>query len=180
MARIGPYLNLPVSIHEWDPDAARVAEAVAAMVRERAPSIAVEHVGSTSVPGCAGKGNVDLMVTYPPGALEAAKRVLSALGFQPQSNRDPFPETRPMRVGTIEYSGKTFRLHAHVIVSDADEAAEFRSFRDRLRASPELTAAYVARKREILAAGVSDAVDYSIVKGKGKFVEQVLGIKARG
>ncbi len=70
MARIGPYLNLPVSIHEWDPDAARVAEAVAAMVRERAPSIAV---GSTSVPGCAGKGNVDLMVTYPPGALEAAK-----------------------------------------------------------------------------------------------------------
>ncbi len=26
------------------------------MIRERVPGIAVEHVGSTAVPGCAGKG----------------------------------------------------------------------------------------------------------------------------
>ena len=40
-----------------------------------------------------------------------------------------------------------------------------RSFRDALRADPRLVEAYVARKREILAAGVTDSLDYAIAKG---------------
>jgi GrpB-like predicted nucleotidyltransferase (UPF0157 family) len=44
------------------------------------------------------------------------------------------------------------------------EAAALLAFRDRLRASAGLRAAYERRKREILAAGVRDGVDYSEAK----------------
>jgi GrpB-like predicted nucleotidyltransferase (UPF0157 family)/mannose-6-phosphate isomerase-like protein (cupin superfamily) len=133
----------------------------------------VEHVGSTSVPGCAGKGVVDLMVLYPPGRLAEARGSLDRLGFQRQEGRDPFPEERPMRVGSVGYEGTLFLLHAHVIAADSPEVAVTRAFRDRLRADPGLADAYVARKREILATGVTDPIDYCVAKGN--FVEGVLG-----
>src|SRR5262249_23014880 len=121
--------------------------------------------GSTAVPGCAGKGVVDLMLVYPEGKLEAARDVLDALGFQRQSTRDPFPEERPMRVGSLEHDGSVYRLHVHVIAAGSPEVAQLLGFRDRLRADPRLVAAYVARKREIVAAGVTDSVEYCERKG---------------
>jgi hypothetical protein len=47
------------------------------------------------------------------------------------------------------------------------------AFRDLLRSRPDLVAAYIARKREILASGIIDPVDYS--EAKGPFVRGVLG-----
>jgi ribosomal-protein-alanine N-acetyltransferase len=47
-----------------------------------------------------------------------------------------------------------------------------RAFRDRLRADPALVAAYVAAKRAILDAGVTDRLDYA--SRKAEFVEGVL------
>lgn len=170
---IGPYLNAPAACLNYDSRAPLVAQQVAALIAARLPDVIVEHIGSTAVPGCAGKGVVDLMLLYPPGRLAAAKRVLVDLGFQPQSTRDPFPEERPMRLGAIEHDGTTFRLHVHVLAADSPEVAELRAFRDRLRVDPQLRAAYVARKREILRAGISDTVDYSIAKGD--FCVEVVG-----
>ena len=131
-----------------------------------------EHIGSTAVPGLAGKGVVDLMVLYPPGMLERARAALDALGFQRQSTRDPFPESRPMRIGAMRFDGKTFRLHAHVIASDDEEAATLRGFRDRLRADPKLRDAYVERKRAILASGITDTIDYAYAKSE--FIQSTL------
>ena len=34
------------------------------MIRRQASGLPVEHVGSTAVPGCAGKGVIDLMIPY--------------------------------------------------------------------------------------------------------------------
>lgn len=108
---------------------------------------------------------VDLMVLYSPGQLEPIKHVLDTLGFQRQATRDPFPEDRPMRTGSLDYEGKRFLLHAHVIAMDSPEVAEFRTFRDELRANSHLVAAYVERKREIIAFGITDTVEYAEVKG---------------
>ncbi|MGH9832495.1 MAG: GrpB family protein [Blastocatellia bacterium] len=162
---ISRYEELPAACHDYDPRALQVAALIAKAVNQYLPEVIVEHIGSTSVPGCAGKGVIDLMVIYPAGKLEAAKSLLDALGFQRQTTRDLFPETRPMRIGAIEHDGKTFRVHAHVIAVDSPEVEGLRSFRDRLRADPNLVAGYVARKREIIASGVADSVDYSIEKG---------------
>jgi GrpB-like predicted nucleotidyltransferase (UPF0157 family) len=169
---IGPYSNLPVECRPHDPRTADVAARVAALVVERLPSVEVEHVGSTAVSGCWGKGVVDLMLVYPDGQLAAAREVLDGLGLQRQTTPDPFPEERPMRVGTIEHDGTLYSLHVHVLAAGSGEVDEMRWFRDRLRSDPELLRAYVAAKRAIVAAGVTESVAYCIQKSP--FVRQVL------
>lgn len=173
MPIIGRYERLPAVCQEWDPRATAVARIVDELVREQLPEVEVEHVGSTSVPDCAGKGIVDLQVVFASAERrEAIKRVLAELGFQSQQSRDPFPEERPMRVGALDYDGARFRIHAHVVPADSPEPAQTRAFRDRLRADLEFRAAYVAHKRAILAAGTSDTLEYSYAKGP--FIEAAL------
>src|SRR5689334_6831169 len=94
---IGPYHEAAVECHEYDPRAPQVALEVAQLIESRMLEVKVEHVGSTAVPGCTGKGIVDLIVLYPEGGLERIKNLLDQMGFQRQTTRDPFPEERPMR-----------------------------------------------------------------------------------
>ena len=169
---IGPYEPLPATCNDHDPRSFEVAKLVADLIESHLPDVKVEHVGSTSVPGCAGKGVVDLMILYPPGRLPEVKDVLKALGFQQQTGRDPFPEERPMRIGSIDYDGTRFRLHAHVIPVDSPEVLELRTFRDRLRGESMLLEQYIALKRKIIAEGVTDSLDYSI--RKGEFIAGIL------
>jgi GrpB-like predicted nucleotidyltransferase (UPF0157 family) len=169
---IGPYKHRQAVCQDHDPRTAEVAKRVATSIRSILPGVLVEHIGSTSVPGCAGKGIVDLMLLYPEGQLEAARDALDALGFQRQTTRDPFPEDRPMRTGSLVHDGTTFLLHVHVIAASSPEAIELRWFRDRLRGDPDLVAAYVAAKRAIIASGVRDSLDYCV--RKGEFVQQAL------
>ena len=145
---IAPYEQLPAICNDHDPRSFEVAKRVADLIESHLPDVRVEHVGSTAVPGCAGKGVVDLMVLYPPGRLPDVKDVLKALGFQQQTGRNPFPEERPLRLGSIEHDGTRFRLHVHVIASDSPEVLELRTFRDRLRGEPMLLEQYVAVKRK--------------------------------
>jgi GrpB-like predicted nucleotidyltransferase (UPF0157 family) len=142
------------------------------MIRDRVPGILVEHVGSTAVPGCAGKGVVDLMIPYRTGELSPVKKALEELGFGRGGGRDPFPEDRPMRVGSLEHDGDTFRLHVHVVPASSAEPGEFRAFRDRLRSDPGLLRRYVDRKRRIIEGGTTDSVEYA--QTKGDFVRQTL------
>jgi SAM-dependent methyltransferase len=169
---VGPYEDRQAVCQEYDPRAVEVAQQVAVTIRSHLPAALVEHIGSTSVPGCAGKGIVDLMLLYPDGELATAREVLDALGFQRQSTRDPFSEDRPMRTGSVTYDGTTFLLHVHVIAATSIEAETLRRFRDRLRADADLVAAYVAAKKANLASGISDSVDYCL--HKGEFIQLAL------
>ena len=121
------------------------------------------------MPGCAGKGILDLVIPYRDDAhLAAINEALFALGFGHQRSRDPFPETRPMRIGAVNHHGETFLLHVHVVPDRTHDLAELVEFRDRLRADPVLVAEYVAAKRAILDAGVRDGTDYA--ERKGEFI----------
>jgi GrpB-like predicted nucleotidyltransferase (UPF0157 family) len=134
--------------HSYDPRAPEVARRVARLITSLLPDTLVEHIGSTAVPGCAGKGIVDLLIPYRDAAhLHAITGALKKLGFQHQTTRDPFPEDRPMRVGSIPYDKTNFLLHVHVVPANSSEIAQLRAFRDRLRAAPALRDAYVACKR---------------------------------
>ena len=76
------------------------------LIAERLPDTAVEHVGSSAVPGCAGKGYLDLVIPYCDDThLGLIDDALFALGFGRQRSRDPFSETRPMRIGAIDHEG---------------------------------------------------------------------------
>jgi GrpB-like predicted nucleotidyltransferase (UPF0157 family) len=172
VAMIGRFEHRPVACLPYDPRAPEVARRVAALIQGRMPDARVEHIGSTAVPGCAGKGVVDLLLLYPPGRLAEARDVLDGLGFQRQGGRDPWPEERPMRIGTLRYDGITFPLHVHVVAAGSADAAHDLRFRDLLRADPALAAAYVAEKHAILAAGTTDGPDYA--GAKGPFIWQAL------
>ena len=95
------------------------------------------------------------------------------VSFQRHTSRDPFPEDRPMRVGSLVHDGEMFLLHVHAIPETSPEVDEMRFFRACLRADPDLVKAYVARKREIIASGVTDSLDYC--HAKGEFIREVLG-----
>jgi len=53
----------------FDPQASAAAAVVVQYLRKAVPGVSVEHVGSTAVPGCDGKGILDLMAVYPDGEL---------------------------------------------------------------------------------------------------------------
>jgi GrpB-like predicted nucleotidyltransferase (UPF0157 family) len=161
---IVPYEEAPAQCHEYDPRAPEVAAALTESILAAVPGVRVEHVGSTAVPECDGKGIIDLLVMYPNGGLESAKKALAELGYQPQTSGNPFPEDRPMRTGTVLYEGTRFRVHVHVVWEESPEAANLVAFRDRLRADPKLLAEYVARKRSIIGSGITQTGDYSNAK----------------
>ena len=164
MPRIGRYRHTQATCEKPDPRAVLAAARVCRMIRRRLPQLSVEHVGSTAVPELEGKGIVDLMVLYPDGMLAEARTCLDELGFQRQDFGDPFPEDRPMRVGTLAVDGREFRVHAHVLAASSAEVADLRRFRDLLRKEPGLAAAYVERKRELIAAGIVESPDYALHK----------------
>jgi GrpB-like predicted nucleotidyltransferase (UPF0157 family) len=171
------YEDPAAAFRPYDARCPAVAGRVANLIRGRMPEARVEHVGSTAAPGCAGKGVVDLMLLYPPGRLADARDVLDGLGFQRHTGPNAFPEERPVRIGTQRYDGATLRLHVHVISVDSPEAAAQVRFRDTSRSDPALVAAYVERKRAVLAAGAADGRAYN--QGKEAFIHAALSLDGR-
>ena len=170
--RILPYYSMPAEFRAYDPEFAEIARLLRAAIQNVEPQLQVEHVGSTSVPGCGGKGIIDLAILYPQGLLARTRAVLDGLGFQKQDGPEPFPETRPMRVGSVEHEGRPFRIHAHVIALDSAELGELVWFREMLQRDSVLRQCYEARKKAILAMGVQDPLEYC--KAKGVFITDVL------
>jgi GrpB-like predicted nucleotidyltransferase (UPF0157 family) len=162
---IEAYEDAAAECLEYDPQFPEVAARLSALIGGVLPHARVEHVGSTAVPGCAGKGVVDLLVAYETGRLDETKDALAGLGFQRQTSGNPFPEDRPMRTGTLAHQGRRYRVHVHVIHEGASEVRALVRFRDHLRADAGLLAAYVAEKRAIIASGITDTGEYSNAKG---------------
>ena len=171
---IGPYEPRPAECREYDPRASVVAREVGALIGSHLPDVQVEHVGCTAVPGCAGKGIVDLMIPcLDAEQLAMVKDLLDKLGFQRQEGRNAFSEERPMRVGAWDHQDERFLLHVHVIPAESPEVDDLRFFRACLRADPGLRKSYIAWKRGIIDSGVTDSLDYS--NAKGEFIKEVLG-----
>ncbi|MFN8594524.1 MAG: GrpB family protein [Thermomicrobiales bacterium] len=166
-APIGPYPHPapPASLRPWPPQAIAAGSRVIELIRAQIPDTLVEHVGSSSVPGCDGKGYLDFVIPYRDAAhLATINDRLCALGFGRQQNDDPFPESRPMRTGAFVHHGETFLLHVHVVPHESHEAEDLCRFRDALRADSTLAARYVAVKRAILASGITEGDEYARAK----------------
>jgi GrpB-like predicted nucleotidyltransferase (UPF0157 family) len=168
-----PYEVRPARCEPQEAGASAAAGALIQFLRQQLPQVTIEHIGSTAVPGCAGKGIVDLVIEYPEGQLVPVREQIDRLGFQRQTTREPFPEERPMRTGAFEHEGHKYLVHLHVVSNASPDVEDMRYFRDCLKADPELRSAYVAFKKKLLARGVTDSTDYAIAKGE--FISQCLG-----
>jgi GrpB-like predicted nucleotidyltransferase (UPF0157 family) len=169
---IGPYGDPPVTLQEFDPRAAEIARQIAGLIARHLPAVRAEHVGSTAVSGCGGRGIVDLLIAYPAGDAEIISCLLCRLGFS-QGGEPLFPSYPPTYRGTWTHNGDTFHLHVHLLPADSEEADSMRFFRSCLRADAELARAYVLQKRSIVAGGVSEDAEYC--RQKAAFLKMVLG-----
>lgn len=173
---IGPYPRLPLAVRPPDAGSVVVARSVAELVAARRANVVVEHLGSTAVPGLSGKGVVDLGI-HPadPTQVPAIVELLLDLGFQRQDNANAFPPTRPVVLGGLapgDGDDEPRQIHLHVIPNAAEWSRQI-VFRDALRDDPELVERYAALKREIVDAGITSGLRYSMAKTA--FIRGVLG-----
>ncbi len=159
-----PYCRVPIVVHEPNGAAPEVAREVAALIAAKRPGTVAEHVGSSAVPGLAGKGTVDLLLPTPAEDIPAVTEDLLALGFQRQAVATAFPPTRPMLQGIIRHGGTSFRVHVHVVPASSPEVSALRGFRDALLADPDLRREYARLKRSIVDSGTVDSVAFSKAK----------------
>jgi GrpB-like predicted nucleotidyltransferase (UPF0157 family) len=157
------YLRVPVEVHQADPDAPEVARHLTALIATRWPATPAEHIGSSAVPGLAGKNIIDVLLAAQPAQIPAITQALLELGFQPQVPA-AFPATRPMLWGAFRHGPTTYRVHVHVVPAGSPEVAALRGFRDALRADPRLRRRYAALKQAIVRCGPVDPVTFTKAK----------------
>lgn len=140
-------------------------EYAAAMAAASVAVIAIEHVGSTSVPGLAAKPVIDCDIVVAERDVAAASRVLAGLGFVPLGELGI-----PLRWAFKEPSHLT-GTNTYVIVEDSLSLRNHLAVRDALRADPALREQYAAVKRRV-GATAANIDEYG--HGKNAIVQQIL------
>jgi len=142
-------------------------EYAAAMAAAGVPVLAIEHVGSTSVPGLAAKPVIDVDIVVAQQDVAAAAQVMSLLGFKPEGElgiplRWAFKEPERL-AGTNTY----------VIVAGSLSLRNHLAVRDFLRQDAALREQYAAVKRRV---GASAATIDEYGRGKNAMVQQILAV----
>lgn len=157
----------PVTVVEYDPAwsaafralARRAGEAIGGRV------MAVEHVGSTSVPGLAAKPVVDLAVVVRDEDVPHAVERLAALGYVYQGERGV-----PGRHGFRSPPGEA-KHHLYVCVPGSPGLRDHLLFRDHLRAHPATAREYADLKRRLALHHRDDRDAYQ--QAKSAFIDAV-------
>lgn len=158
-----------VRLIPYDPRWAELFAAEAERIRmalgEELP-LAIEHMGSTAVPGLAAKPIIDILGGYPPGAqVERYIEPLVRAGYVHRGERE-IPGREFFRRGTPR------SYHLHVALEGGTFWREHLAFRDVLRARPDLRDAYAAVKLALAQRFPRDREAY--IEGKTVFVRQVV------
>jgi GrpB-like predicted nucleotidyltransferase (UPF0157 family) len=120
--------------------------------------IAIEHVGSTSVPGLPAKPIIDIDLMIEDTADESGYvPALNARGYR-LVLREPWWFGHRMLVSPAE------NVHLHLWPKGAPEPVRHRLFRDWLRSHPEDRDLYAATKRRLARDTLDQPADYSLAK----------------
>jgi GrpB-like predicted nucleotidyltransferase (UPF0157 family) len=108
-----------------------------------AKALAIEHIGSTSVPGLAAKPIVDITVLVEDSRDEAAYLpALLAAGYSLRTRESGWHEHRMLRTPELD-------VHVHIFSAGCEEVTRQVVFRDRLRSNLEDRLRYEMLKREL-------------------------------
>jgi len=159
-AELGEWKPTPVEVvapdPEWPERCAVARERVCAALGDRV--LAIEHVGSTSVPGLWAKPMIDIDLTVADSADEDAWLPdLESAGFVLRVREPDWEEHRVLR-------GLDPTSNLHVFSPGAREPQRHLMFRDWLRAHPEDRDRYAEVKREVAAGGFTDSMLYNNAK----------------
>jgi len=149
-----------VEVVDYDPAWPALFEGEAAKVRAAlgAAVLAIEHVGSTSVPGLAAKPVIDINLTVADSADEAAyAAAVEAAGYRLLHREPDWFEHRM-------FKGRDPEVNLHVFSAGCPELDRVRMFRDWLRANDEDRALYAATKRDLAGRDWAHVQDYAEAK----------------
>ncbi|GAA0944205.1 GrpB family protein [Nonomuraea longicatena] len=161
-------LDGQVTLVDHDPAWPRHYAVTAAAVRDALGEVAVEHVGSTSVPGLPAKPILDVLLCLDDPADESAYvPALAPLGFALHIREPEWYEHR-----VLKREAGPMPVNLHVLPTDCEEVRRMLAFRDRLRSDERDRELYAATKREL--AGRTWAYVQNYADAKSEVVEAVL------
>jgi GrpB-like predicted nucleotidyltransferase (UPF0157 family) len=130
---------------------------------------AVEHVGSTAVPGLAAKPIIDLQAQV--ATLDVADELVPVVAPHGWHYVPPELDGSPYRRFFVKVRDDRRVAHLHVMTADGRWHQQL-AFRDALRADPALVRAYARLKVELADRHHDDREAYTA--RKGRFVREVL------
>lgn len=165
-------MSVPVAIVDYDPrwptlyeeERDRILAVVGSLI------IAIEHIGSTAVPGLGGKPIIDIMPAV--GSLADAEQCvepLEGIGYEyvPEYNK-LIPERRYFHKGPPQ--GRTH--HLHMVERASDFWERHLLFRDWLRMHPEDAQEYYLLKKDLAARFGRDREGFT--DAKTPFIESIV------
>jgi GrpB-like predicted nucleotidyltransferase (UPF0157 family) len=130
------------------------------------PLVAIEHIGSTALPGISAKPIVDIMIgaqSVPPPA--AWTEILARLGYEVLGEAG-VPGRWYFRLRTVPFR------NAHIVLRNGEHWVRNLAFRNYLRRSPEAARRYESAKLAAVSAGATTLVAYS--RAKSSVIEGLL------
>jgi GrpB-like predicted nucleotidyltransferase (UPF0157 family) len=168
-----------IEIAPYDSEWPALAAQEIARVRAALPSglvRAIEHIGSTAVPGLAAKPIIDLMILT--SALITARQLavppLEAMGYS-YWRANPNPARMFLVKGLPPAARRTHHIH---ITEDKAELIRTCGFRDHLRRNAEDAKRYEALKRALASRYRTDREAYT--DAKNDFVREIEAKQQRG
>jgi GrpB-like predicted nucleotidyltransferase (UPF0157 family) len=167
----------PIVVSDYDPnwptmfakERVRIGDALGAL------ALAIEHVGSTAVPGLPSKPIIDLLVGVPSlgEASERCIQPIEALGYNYIAE---YAAWLPGELFFRKGPPGPWTHHLHVMEPSHPRWETLLVFRDYLRSHPEAARAYADIKLALAASSREDIAAYR--NGKTRFVEETTA-KAR-
>ena len=134
-----------------------------------AKNVAIEHIGSTAVPGLGGKNILDIAIG-PKTGLSGSKAKLEKLGYQ--FIEAAGTENRLFLRRDYLFQRKKVRVHIHLIKFNSSDWTEMIAFRDYLRNNKEATKEYIKIKRR--AAQLAEGNKDTYTKIKSPFIQMTI------
>lgn len=167
----------PVVIAPYDPEWPALFAREKALLERALGHLcrAVEHIGSTAVPGLAAKPVIDIALGI--STLDDTVAVVAALETLGYAYLPEFERALPTRRYFHKPSYAAHTHHVHAWAVDEMRARPELLFRDYLRAHPETAAEYAALKRSLAERHRDDRHAYTLAKGE--FIHAVVA-RAKG
>lgn len=159
----------PATVVDYDPQWSEDFQALRALLEPLVADIAVaiEHVGSTAVPGLAAKPIIDVdVVVEREDTLCAAVNTLADAGWTPQGDLGV-----PGRQAFTARPGLPYH-HLYVVISGSPPHLDHVLLRDYLRLHAEAVAEYSALKKRLAPLLTTDRQAYA--DGKAELIERLL------
>ena len=126
-------------------------------------ALAIEHVGSTAVPGLGGKGIIDIAIAVNQRDISLASKQLQNLGYEFREGRSTAARLF-FRIDLPDSEEGVRRYHVHLADCEGNDWKGLIGFRDYLRIHPEEAEQYAEVKKRAAMEANHDGKKYRKLK----------------